>query len=243
MKRFDILGLVTACATLVTGCTTSPTEDELAGESADDDGGKADGTGYYGYFAIEAFDPPNGNAGYHVSMVNRSSITCGDDTKSPECFVEAIDWSATAFPKSVADSFERSIGRGQQLLLQGDIMEPYGDEPRIMFGVNEVWLPGVDTTDTYFVMDGIFVMAKDNGRRCVVAPCSNIDETRLNANRKAAIDGIKFDASGADQQAIELATNQLTDEGVIVVGDRYYSRGAKGRTANQFFTKAPIPSR
>jgi hypothetical protein len=41
---------------------------------------------------------------------------------------------------------------------------------------------------------------------------------------------------------VELAGSQLYQDGVIVVGYRYYpTKGAKGRSANQFYTRAPVP--
>ena len=53
-----------------------------------------------------------------------------------------------------------------------------------------------------------------------------------------------FTASGADEQTIERAANDLySGTGVIVVGERFYpySGRGKGRRANQFWTKAPVP--
>ena len=176
-----------------------------------------------------------------VSMVNRTSITCGDDTRAPECFVEGIDWSATALPASVARSYQERIVNGEQLILQGDIMGPDPFQPKILFGVNEVWVGAVDTTDQYFVMDGVFVMEKFNGTFCITAPCPNIAETRLNANRSATIADIDFDDAGLSDETVNRALEAVNTDGLIVVGERYYSQGEKGRTAAQVFMKAAVP--
>jgi len=103
--------------------------------------------------------------------------------------------------------------------------------------VSEVWLPG-STTGT---VDGVFVLAKDNGVRCITAPCASIAETRLNANRAAAISSLDLAASGADAATIEAASADVAGgPGVLLVGDRFYTDGGrgKGRSANQFWTKA-----
>jgi hypothetical protein len=110
-------------------------------------------------------------------------------------------------------------------------------EPGANLSVSEVWVPGSETGEA----DGVFVLAKDNGVRCITAPCPSIAETRLNANRSAAIDMIDFAASGADAATIEAATQDVAaGPGVLVAGDRYYKNSgrAKGRRANQFWTKA-----
>ena len=48
--------------------------------------------------------------------------------------------------------------------------------------------------------------------------------------------------AGGITDMIQLAREELTDDGLIVVGYRYYeSDGGKGRTANKFFTRVPVP--
>jgi hypothetical protein len=232
-----VVGTLLASSLLI-ACAAEPSEqgDELAGESANDDDGKHDGAGYYGYFAIRTDDAAG--QGYVVSMVNRTSITCADDSKAAECHVDAIEWSATQIGSTARAAYEKAIAAGEPLLLQGDIVvEDFN--PNSMFDVNNVWIGANKDA----VADGVYVMAKDNNIRCITAPCPNIDETRLNANRSAAISEVDLDASGADQLTIELALHHLTTTGVIVAGDRYYYSGGdgKGRRATQFYTRALVP--
>lgn len=104
----------------------------------------------------------------------------------------------------------------------------------------EVWTPGAKEASP----DGVFVLAKDNGIRCIAAPCPQVTEIRLNANRSSNISDLDLEASGADEGTVERARNDLYGgPGVILAGDRYYTMNgrSKGRRATQFWTKAPVP--
>ncbi|MGE0871361.1 MAG: DUF6748 domain-containing protein [Kofleriaceae bacterium] len=226
---------VALASTIFAGCASNSTtgEDELAGESANDDAGKADGTGLYGYWTIASK-----GTGFTVARVNRSSAICGDDTTAPQCDVEALEWFAAGFGEADIAAFEQSIKDGKQLLLKGDIVGVDEGHPQITFDINQVWLAGSEDG----VTEGVFVMAKDNGVRCLSAPCPSITETRLNTARSIDITAIDLDETGADEYTVAIARMQLSRDGVIIAGDRYYyGNDGKGRMANQFFTRAVPP--
>jgi hypothetical protein len=101
-----------------------------------------------------------------------------------------------------------------------------------------VWVAASDKG----VNEGVAVLVKDSGIRCITAPCPSLMEMKLNSNLSATITDLDLEASGATAEVIDRGFNGIYDGGVIVVGDRYYgSNGLKGRRANQFFTKAPVP--
>ena len=55
---------------------------------------------------------------------------------------------------------------------------------------------------------------------------------------------IDFSVSGAKKSQIALANEEFFDDGVIVQGYRIYDDlDGKGRSANKFFTRAPVPLR
>jgi hypothetical protein len=223
-------------------CADSSPVDELAGESpADGEDGKGDSAAAFGFFAVTpdvracSFDARCG--GFFVSRPNRSSTICGRGVQGERCYVDTLDFSGTALPESIALDYEARIRAGETILLRGDIA-PAPDDRGASLHVTEVWTAGSATG----VIDGVFVLAKDNGIRCITAPCPSISEYRVNSNHSAQLDEIDLEASGADQDAIDRAHQGLFEDGVIIVGDRYYpSNGGKGRAANQFFTKAPVP--
>jgi hypothetical protein len=234
---------IASVALFATACSTEIV-DELAGETAEDGEptGKADADVAFTFFTAKpdlrqcSFDARCG--GFFVARPNRSTTTCGRGQTGPSCYVDGIDWSGTALPASVAASYEERLRAGEPILLRGDIAPDPADRGSRLF-VTEVWTAGSATGE----IDGVFVLVKDNGIRCIVAPCPSLGETRLNSTRAANIHEVDLEVSGADTATIERAFNDMfAGDGVIVVGDRYTAtRRSKGRSANQFFVRAPVP--
>ncbi|HEY5920352.1 MAG TPA: DUF6748 domain-containing protein [Kofleriaceae bacterium] len=227
---------------LVPACATEPT-DELGEETAaDGEEGKGDAAGAFTFFNVIADtracslnSPPDCGSGFFVSRANRTTTQCGRGPAQSQCKLDLFYWQ-TGMPASVSKGYEDRLREGQSLLVRGSIQPDPADRGATLV-VNEIWVPNT----TEFV-DGVFTLVKDNGVRCITAPCPSLTERRLNSNLFADITGIDFDASSADAEAIELAQSQLYGDGLIVVGYRDYdSRGGKVRTANRFFTKAPVP--
>ena len=224
-------------------CTDATPADELANESVEDgESAKADGVDAFEFFTVTpdrracSFNARCG--GFFVSRPNRSTTICGRGQQAKRCYVDSLDFGGSGLPTSVADGFKSGIRNGDTVLLRGSIA-PAPDDRGASLHVTQVWTAGSQTG----TLEGVFVLAKDNGIRCIKAPCPTITETRLNSTRSANLEEIDLAASGADQAAIERATNHLFDDGVILVGDRFNPPGSatKGRSANQFFTKAPVP--
>ncbi len=234
------VSLLPACA------TDDLAPDELAEESAaDGEAGKGDTADAFTYFQVTpdkracSFDAECG--GFFVNRVNRATTFCGfrGATSEARCYVRTIQWDRTAMPASVAQSYEDRLRNGEPILIRGDISPDPADRG-VHLSATEVWVPGSETGE----IDGVFVLAQDNGIRCITAPCPSVSEMRLNANRSANIDTIDFSVSGADETTIDLAANQLHNGvGVIVAGDRFYTHSGrgKGRRASQFWTQAPVP--
>jgi hypothetical protein len=232
------LGLA-ACA------TEDSANDELAGETAEDgETGKGDSVDAFDFFTADpdlracSFDSRCG--GFFVSRPNRSTTQCGRGVATERCYVDQLDWRTSGLPASVAREYAMELAAGKKLILKG-VVAPDPADRGLSFAVKEVWVPRSDTG----VNEGVAVLIKDNGIRCVRAPCFNLTEMRVNSNRTATISGVDFEASGADEAAIELgygAMHAPDSQGVLVFGDRYYYGGdGKGRRANQFYTKAPVP--
>ena len=235
-----VLDVLSACA------TTQPT-DELAGESADDgEAGKGDSTSAFTFFTVTpdkracSFDSRCG--GFYVSRANRTTTTCGRGSTMERCYVDTLDLTGTAMPQSVADSYKERMRNGESFLLRGDI-SPGADDRHTSLFVTEVWPSNQaagQASQAY--ADGVFVLIKDSNIRCITAPCPSRTELRLNSNRFTNIDEVDLSPAGADDDANGRADAGTIDGTTIVLGDRYYfSHGAKGRAANQFFTKAPVP--
>lgn len=240
MLRISMFSAVLALG--LAACSTEEPADELAGESSSDgEAGKGDSVDAFDFFTADpdvracSFDARCG--GFFVARPNRSSTICGRGSQGERCYVDGLDWSGTALPASVARGYEEMLRSGKKLILKGSIV-PHPADAGSMFAVTEVWLPRSETG----VAEGVAVLVKDNGVRCFRAPCPSMTELRVNSNRFANITDLDLAASGADERAIELGMYALLEDGVLVFGDRYYpGKDAKGRAANQFYTRAPVP--
>ena len=239
MRTAYLLTVLTSI--LIPACTTSP-DDELANESAaDGEDGKGDAAGAFTFYNLMADNracslnsPGDCGNGFFASRANRSSTQCGRLSAS-QCKVMQIEWR-TGMPASVAEGYEADLRAGTPMLVRGSL-EPDPADRGMTVVINELWVSSKPEWE-----EGVFALVHDNGLRCITAPCPSLTERKLNSNLSANITGVDFDASGADAQAIELARNALYSEGVVVVGYRDYdSAGGKKRTANKFFTKAPVP--
>ncbi len=246
--RASLFALLAASA-LIPACAASDSqqpEDELGQETAaDGEEGKGDSADAFTFYNLIAdtracsFNSPGDcGQGFFVSRANRSTTQCGRGEAQSQCKVMSIDWSQTAFPDSVAKLYEdASRTASMALLVKGDIV-PAPDDRGLSFAVKEVWW-----TNTPEFVDGVFTRVKDNGIRCVRAPCPSLTEQRLNSTLSAKITGLDFEPSGASEMQAQQARDALySPDGLIVVGYRDYdSLGGKTRTVNRFFIKAPVP--
>ena len=241
MLRTSLFSAVLALG-ILPACATERPVDELADETAaDGQAGKGDAAGTFTFFRVEpdlracSFDARCG--GFFVSRPNRSTTICGRGSSGERCYVDSIDWSGTAMPESVAHSYEERLRAGETLILKGDIAPDPADRGSSLF-VTEVWVPGSPNG----VNDGVAVLVKDNGIRCIMAPCPSLTEHKLNSAQSAQLTDLDLAPSGADAETVARARTQLYQDGVLMFGDRYYpKKGAKGRAANQFYTRAPVP--
>ncbi len=239
--RVSILSSLLAIS-LIPACAADGPVDELANESSEDgEAGKGDSADAFTFFTASpdarasSFDARCG--GFFVARPNRSSTICGRGVSGERCYVDSIDWSGTAMPASVAKSYEDRLRAGETIILKGNIAPDPADRGASLY-VTEVWTPGSETG----TLEGVAVLVKDNGIRCIQAPCPSLTELRANSNLFAQITDLDLAASGASESTLEVAYGQLYQAGVLVFGDRYYpTKGAKGRSANQFFIQAPVP--
>jgi hypothetical protein len=228
---------------LVLSACSSSVEDELAGETAADDAagdGKADAAvdGAYTYFEVTAdlrkcLSPVCG--GYFMKRLNRSTTKCADGSYKPSCYVPSLDWSEAGLgddqqAKLVDASNKDATLDGVYAIARGRfVSRTYPGHGNMgVFKVTEAWVAEGDG-----VSDGVFVKAKDNGIRCIVAPCPSTTEKALNTSRSANIAEIDFTAGGFSDKQIEgFSADLFTPSGILFAGDRYsVSPHGKGRTA------------
>ena len=91
-QLFAIVALGTAA------CAGTDAPDELAGETASDDAGKADGDGAFTYWQVE-----KSADGFQVSRPNRTTNDCGGGVHGASCDVVSVDLAGTAMPAADDD--------------------------------------------------------------------------------------------------------------------------------------------
>jgi hypothetical protein len=235
-------------------CSTDGEHDELAGETAEDDAANADGKGdvaadgAYTYFAIKGDTrkcayPLCG--GQHLERLNRTTTVCHDGKSAASCYTPELDFSESGLKLEAQDTVrlaisKGAIGDGVKAIVRGRFAKVgTGKTGRELgrFIVTEAW-----TAQSGAATDGVFVRIKDNGVRCIAAPCPSTGETALNTSRSASISDIDFTPSGlSDEQIGELSEKMFNPSGLIIAGDRFTvtisGRKGKGRTATNVFAK------
>jgi hypothetical protein len=247
MIRASLLCALALSTTLLPACTDSQPADELGEETAaDGEDGKGDAAGAFTFFnvlpdtrACSFNSPGDCGRGYFVSRANRSTTQCGRGLPQSQCKVLEIDWTGTAMPPSVAQGYQDSLDNGNPLLVRGTLA-PAANDAGVSLAATEIWVASKPEWE-----EGVFTLVKDNGIRCITAPCPSLTERRVNSNLSANIASLDFEDSGADEEAVNRAYEQMYGaDGLIVVGYRFYdSAGGKGRSVNKFFTRAPVPLR
>ena len=211
MRSFvSLAALPLISISLLSACSSEGVEDELAGETAADDVANADGKGdvaadgNYTYFAIRG-DIRRCAAPYcggeFLSRLNRTTTVCHDGKSATSCYTPELDFSESGLKLEAQDKLrlqigEGAIGDGVKAIVRGRFAK-FGTQKigREMgrFIVTEAWV-----AQSGAVTDGVFVRVKDNGLRCIAAPCPSTGEAALNTSRSANISDIDFGPSGLD---------------------------------------------
>lgn len=221
-------------------CADPAIEDDLAVDDATEGDDKADAAGTYTYYFIEqdirkCASPMCGGTFYRLA--NAGKTKCIDGTKQELCYAASTDWERTGLDDS---GFEKiNAGKGSTLVRATIGKRDWGSGLGV-FGElrpTEVWPGQLDA-----VHDGVLVKVEDTGVRCLSAPCPSLREKKLNASSKAELAELGFEGSGAGDEQIAQALDQMHATGLIISGDRYKVTGpagsAKARTVTQFWLRA-----
>lgn len=170
--------------------------------------------------------------GSWVDAVQRASTVCVDGRSAPECYVAEVDWSGSGLNDAEVDDLT-----SHGYLVRGKIVpRAFGSFGTLgVFVVTEAWRAATDGAAA-----GTFTMNRDNGVRCVRAPCFSIASQRLNSTVQNTLSSIVFSAvPGVEPALVRGAGEQLHASGVIVAGSwRTASNGGRALTPTQFYLRA-----
>jgi len=170
-----------------------------------DDGAKADRAGGGSSFFLIRSDA-SGNQ--FVKRVNFSTTTCANGRSSAECAVAAVDYAPAQL-----DQTDMNAVAGRPMIVRGSLSSKG-------LSASEVWVAAVgDAGNDYAPVSGIVYRVKDNGVRCITAPCPSDRETKLNGTTQHDIAGIDLSQIGASDDQINAAYEAMTgSDGAFVDG-------------------------
>lgn len=160
--------------------------------------------------------------GYYVREVNEAQSTCLNDVNAPDCYVAQVDLSALVLPADDLAELQNLTHEGH-VLVRGAI-SPMANHAAIgVLEVTEAWR-GITLNEP----TGEFHLLKNNGIKCITYPCQVLSQLTLNTNELWNIAGVDLVASGASNDDIQLAQDQLFGDGLIVAGTHQTVTGPAG---------------
>lgn len=232
--------LLVPCSAIVVGCS-EPIADELAIDDAvDADDSKADANGTYTYYFVEqdmrkCISPICG--GVYYRLANAGSTRCLDGTKQERCYAASLDWVRSDLDESGMAKINAGVGEllVRAIVRRRDWGADFGLWPELRPA--EAW-PG----QLPVVHDGVLVKIEDTGVLCKTYPCASFRERKLNSSLRADLGDLGWDESGATDEQIGEALDQMHSTGLIISGDRFRVTGpagsAKARSVTQFWLRA-----
>ena len=179
--------------------------------------------------------------GLFVHLENRSRTICGDGARRLSCYVAAADLAKLRVPDAERTRLSGLLGEGRALargtLVRG-LVKGFPQLDTLV--VTEVW----PASSSQSPPTGTFRRLRDNGVRCIAAPCFATDAIALNNGGKVTVSrvglaGVRAPA-GERTRALALVTSgRLLAAGRIVAVPQAGPAGT-GRVfvASQFYAQA-----
>jgi hypothetical protein len=153
--------------------------------------------------------------GLFVRLVNRSRTICGDGTRQLQCYVASADLDKLGVTEQQRIELAGQIASGRALA-RGTIVRGRVDGfPQLdTLVVSEVW-PASSSRDKPV---GVFRRLRDNGIRCIAAPCFSTDATALNRGGTVTVSRVGLAGTGAPTAERNRALALISKGGLIATG-------------------------
>eukprot|EP01013_Petalomonas_cantuscygni_P009558 TRINITY_DN22410_c0_g1_i1.p1 TRINITY_DN22410_c0_g1~~TRINITY_DN22410_c0_g1_i1.p1 ORF type:complete len:343 (-),score=33.34 TRINITY_DN22410_c0_g1_i1:124-1152(-) len=149
--------------------------------------------------------------GIWLSRPNESSVDCPDGTVAARCYVTGLSFLSEA---NLTAGEQNAVPISSSIFL-GTFAPDTAHPDFFQLGVSAVWL---GRTSRSFD-DSVPYLVKDNGRRCVKAPCFSISVVRLNAPASAAVDVSDLQLVGTPSRLeTSSARREVSTHGLVVHG-------------------------
>jgi hypothetical protein len=220
-----------------------------ASAMADNASAMDDAYSYFGLAADIRRCPSPSCGGWYLTSLNRSTTKCHDGQAAQVCYTPVLDWSESnlseAQQATLFDACSKDpTARGVYAIVRGRFERSNHTTPHPELGrfvVSEAWVAEGDT-----VSAGTFVRVRDNGRRCIAAPCPSLTEDTLNQAQPRDLAGVDWAPARLSEPRIaECVQAMSTPDGVLVAGHYYTMHGragsALGRTATAAYYRLTAP--
>ena len=178
--------------------------------------------------------------GVWVRLVNKNATSCGGQFAVRECYVAAVNVSRVRVSERLRARLAGLVGSGLALARGTIVRGRVPGFPELATLVaSEIWpassAPGTPT--------GPFRVLRDNGVRCITAPCFSTHGTLLNSGRHTNVSGIDLSRlrttnAERDHARERIATGELVAAGRIVREPDDGPAGARRvLVATQFYVK------
>jgi hypothetical protein len=181
--------------------------------------------------------------GLFVHLANRWRTVCGDGLRRPSCYVAAIDLGRLGVSDARRVQLLGSISAGRALVRGVVVRGGVTGFPQLdTLVASEVWL----ASSSPHAPTGTFRRLRDNGIRCIAAPCFSTDALVLNARLPGAHATVSVveTPDGAKDAEVRRATRLVASGRVIGVGrivavpDAGPAGTGRAFIASQFYTPA-----
>jgi len=149
-----------------------------------------------------------------VRQVNRISTLCANGEEESACYVPRIDYGALGLDGEQVAAFERTLYAGRALVsgvLSIAPSEQFGTTAQLR--VAQGWLTATDAEPT-----GTLYAVRDNGVRCIAAPCFSYEAATVNLEDRASVSDVVLAGVGATEEQLSAASQMLASGSLLVTG-------------------------
>jgi hypothetical protein len=238
MNRF-FLALSLLAPLAAAACTdASPSVDDefLADDTVQIDDAKADLGSLSTYYQLDpdfrrCASPQCGGVYYH--LLNSATTKCIDGKSAERCYASAVDWNRLGLNEAATAKASAGLFARQLIVRATAVKKNY---PRVgsfaELRPTEAWVGHGPN-----VASGVFVKVELSGVRCITTPCPSFHEAKLNASTRANLAELDWSTSGATDEQIGAAQDDMLTNNLIIAGDRYTATGPAGRMAARTVTQ------
>jgi hypothetical protein len=176
-------------------------------------------------------------SGWFVSLVNQSTTVCGDGIGRSHCYDLLVDLEPLGLSEAQRASLVEAM-LVNRVLLNGTIepREPDATAVRGVLHASQAW-QGAGLASP----NGHLYRVRDNGIRCITAPCFSYDAELMNSSEVTTVSAVDLTGVIAPPEELDAARRLLVSSGLLVAGmirpERRDGLGAEGRllVASQFY--------